>query len=94
MYDWFRNEVMKVIYDSKMEGKPVAAKDTLERLKRLGGVVGIEAAALLRVPNHIVITHAAKSDLVERNGIPPSSITVIPNGLDTALFQPPVSPPK
>lgn len=87
MLDWFRNEVNFIVHNFRMKGKMTGDK-TAQRMRDLGTSVAYESYMLLTVPDHIVISDSAASDLRKVNLIDADSVHVIYNGVNTKNFKP------
>lgn len=52
-----------------------------------------EERAVLAGSHHVLVTSRTSAFYVERLGVPPRRISVVPNAVDTQLFSPPLAPP-
>lgn len=87
MLDWFRNEINFIVHNFRMKGK-MTGDNTASRMKDLGSSVAYESYMLLSVPDHIVISDSAASDLRRVNLIDADAVHVIYNGVNTRSFKP------
>jgi glycosyltransferase involved in cell wall biosynthesis len=87
MLDWFRNEINFIVHNFRMKGK-MTGESTAQRMKDLGSSVAYESYMLLSVPDHIVISDSAASDLKKVNLVDPDAVHVIYNGVNTKSFKP------
>lgn len=67
-----------------------AAGSPAERLqkKRWYSFVGMQARVARRLPRILAVSESSRDDVVKEFKVPAGKVTVVPNGVDTALYRP------
>jgi glycosyltransferase involved in cell wall biosynthesis len=57
-------------------------------LRRWYGFTRMQARVARRLPRLLTVSHAARAEIVRELGVPAARVSVVPNGVDSDLFQP------
>eukprot|EP01065_Artemidia_motanka_P020153 TRINITY_DN24129_c0_g1_i2.p1 TRINITY_DN24129_c0_g1~~TRINITY_DN24129_c0_g1_i2.p1 ORF type:complete len:399 (+),score=87.85 TRINITY_DN24129_c0_g1_i2:1257-2453(+) len=87
MLDWVRNEINQLVLNNRQQGAAPGHTAT-SRMKALAEAVAFETFALQYVPQHVVISDSARSDLVSAQLVPAERVHLVYNGVNERNFSP------